>query len=108
MEVACTAKRNFDRECKKTFATKSALLGPREMSDLSPQSGPQRTLSRHRRMTGSDSNDMPPNLFRDHPPRRRAWRRRRRRDCECDPRIPTVGTALKPQRRFDAAHINAA
>src|SRR5262245_8726633 len=24
MEVACTAKRNFDRECKKTFATKSA------------------------------------------------------------------------------------
>jgi hypothetical protein len=23
-EVACTAKRNFDRECKKTFATKSA------------------------------------------------------------------------------------
>src|SRR5262245_30454617 len=25
MEVACTAKRNFDRECKKTFATKSAL-----------------------------------------------------------------------------------
>src|SRR5262245_41269514 len=39
-EVACTAKRNFDRECKKTFATKSALLGPCEMSDLSPQSGP--------------------------------------------------------------------
>jgi hypothetical protein len=31
-----------------------ALLGPREMSDLSPQSGPQRTLSRHRRMTGFD------------------------------------------------------
>src|SRR5215475_11655356 len=25
MEVACTAKRNFDRECKKTFATVSAL-----------------------------------------------------------------------------------
>jgi hypothetical protein len=24
-KVACTAKRNFDRECKKTFATKSAL-----------------------------------------------------------------------------------
>jgi hypothetical protein len=24
MEVACTPKRNFDRECKKTFATKSA------------------------------------------------------------------------------------
>jgi len=42
-------------------------------------------------MTGSDSNDMPPNLFRDHPPRRRAWCRRRRRDCECDPRIPTLG-----------------
>src|SRR5262245_23659792 len=27
MEVACTAKRNFDRECKKTFATKSAMSG---------------------------------------------------------------------------------
>src|SRR5262245_27631031 len=27
MEVACTAKRNFDRECKKTFATKSARSG---------------------------------------------------------------------------------
>jgi hypothetical protein len=29
-----------------TFATVSALLGPREMSDLSPQSGPKRTLTR--------------------------------------------------------------
>src|SRR5262249_54061646 len=28
MEVACTAKRNFDRECKKTFATKSAHSCP--------------------------------------------------------------------------------
>src|SRR5262245_54798731 len=28
MEVACTAKRNFDRECKKTFATKSAQSCP--------------------------------------------------------------------------------
>jgi hypothetical protein len=26
--VACTAKRNFDHECKKTFATKSALSSP--------------------------------------------------------------------------------
>src|SRR5262249_40571446 len=31
-----------------------ALLGPREMSDLSPQSGPKRTLSRNRRMTECD------------------------------------------------------
>src|SRR5262245_62025612 len=31
-----------------------ALLGPRDMSDLSPQSGPKRTLRRHRRMTGRD------------------------------------------------------
>src|SRR5260370_30098058 len=31
-----------------TFATQSALLGPREMSDLSPQSGPKRTLIRSR------------------------------------------------------------
>jgi hypothetical protein len=44
MEVACTAKRNFDRECKKTFATKSALLGLGEMSDLSPQGGPKQTF----------------------------------------------------------------
>src|SRR5262245_39219348 len=29
-----------------SFATISALLGPREMSDLSPQSGPKRTLTR--------------------------------------------------------------
>src|ERR1700724_3333969 len=27
-KVACTAKRNFDHECKKTFATKSALKRP--------------------------------------------------------------------------------
>src|SRR6516165_10469984 len=31
-----------------------AVLGPREMSDLSPQSALKRTLSRHRRMTGHD------------------------------------------------------
>src|SRR5262249_42075320 len=31
MEVACTAKRNFDRECKKTFATKSAITGREQM-----------------------------------------------------------------------------
>src|SRR5262245_40412954 len=31
-----------------------ALLGPREMSDLSPQSGPKRTLNQHCRMTGRD------------------------------------------------------
>jgi len=34
-------------------------------------------------------------LFRDHPPRRRALRGRRRRDGECDPGIPTVGTVLR-------------
>jgi hypothetical protein len=34
MEVACTAKRNFDRECKKTFATKSAPSRPRGTSAL--------------------------------------------------------------------------
>jgi hypothetical protein len=38
----------------KARKTKSALLGPREMSDLSPKSDPKRTLSRHRRMTDSD------------------------------------------------------
>jgi hypothetical protein len=26
-EIVCTAKRNFDHECKKTFATKSAATG---------------------------------------------------------------------------------
>src|SRR5215471_5574331 len=31
-----------------------ALLGPREMSALSPQSGPERTLSPHRQMTDRD------------------------------------------------------
>src|SRR5262245_41401676 len=31
MEVACTAKRNFDRECKKTFATKSANSRPEQV-----------------------------------------------------------------------------
>src|SRR5262249_31082571 len=36
------------------FGPLLALLGPQEMSDLSPQSGPKRTLSRHRRMTGRD------------------------------------------------------
>jgi hypothetical protein len=29
---------------QRPFATLSALLGPREMPDLSPHSGPQRTL----------------------------------------------------------------
>jgi hypothetical protein len=36
------------------------LLGPREMSDLSPKSELKQTLSRHRRMTESDPKaDMP-------------------------------------------------
>jgi hypothetical protein len=30
------------------------ILGPREMSDLSPESDLKQTLSRHRRMTESD------------------------------------------------------
>jgi hypothetical protein len=45
-KVASTARRIFDHQCKKTLATISALLGPREMSGLSPQSGPKRTLIR--------------------------------------------------------------
>src|SRR6516162_5011814 len=27
-KIACTAKRNFDDDCKRTFATKSAISGP--------------------------------------------------------------------------------
>jgi hypothetical protein len=41
--AAPTARKIFDRWCKKAFATKSALFGPRAMSDLSPDCAPKRT-----------------------------------------------------------------
>src|SRR5262245_42873743 len=57
MEVACTAKRNFDRECKKTFATKSALSVISLLRDDSVAFGCEADMRTVDRSNQSDVND---------------------------------------------------
>src|SRR5262249_37427124 len=52
----------------------------------------------HSAMSASPISEPGP-LFRDHSSRRRGWRGRRRRDRECDPSIPAVGTVLRGKLR---------
>src|SRR5262245_7386438 len=59
MEVACAAKRNFDREYKKTFATKSATTSREQMQQHAVRGRQSYSITSSARASRDGGTSMP-------------------------------------------------